>query len=123
MKSNTNELRKSIRQLIEKHCPNTNYKKVSLPILYPYVTFEITVLAISDGQHKCDLEINVVSKDVKEVERISDALVDALDHESIINTKVACDIYALKRDSVEEADKEIERRRLLFELNYYKAED
>ena len=123
MKSNTNAMRKQIRSEILQFCSNVNYRKIPQPITYPYTTFLLKELQTADGQTQCRLEVNCVAKTAEEVETLADNIQDRFDGYSHLDDKTAFEIYRLQRDIIEEEDKEIERRRLTFELNYYKRED
>ena len=123
MKSNTNAIRKQIRKEILRFCENVNYRKRPQPVKYPYAIFEIKVMQVTDGKAQCRLEINCVSNNAEEVEDIADGIWDTFDGYSYLDTHAAFETYTMQRDIVEEEDKEIERRRLIFELNYHKREE
>ncbi|MDY3240746.1 MAG: hypothetical protein SOW80_11585 [Anaerovoracaceae bacterium] len=123
MKSNTNAIRKQIRKEILRFCENVNYRKRPQPVKYPYVIFELKVMQVTDGKAQCRLEINCVSNNAAEVEDIADGIWDIFDEYSHLDASTAFETYAMQRDIVEEEDKEIERRRLIFELNYHKREE
>lgn len=123
MKSNTNAIRKQVRNGLLKFCSNVNYRKIPQPVTHPYTTFILKELQTTDGRTQCRLEINCVSRNAEEVERLADNIQDEFDGYSYLDEKTAFEIYRLQRDPVEEEDKDIERRRLIFELNYYKREE
>lgn len=123
MKSNTNAIRKQIRNVILNFCSNVNYRKIPQPASYPYTTFLLQELQTEYGKTQCRLEINCVSKNAEEVEQLADNIQDKLDGYSYLDDKTSFEVYRLQRDIIEEEDKDIERRRLTFELNYYKRED
>lgn len=122
VKSNTNAIRVQVRKEIHAFCSSVNYKKRPTPIKYPYTIFEMKELGTEDGKTKCNLEVNIVSKNLAEAMDIADSIQDLFDHYSYLDDHCAFETYRLQRNQVEEEDKTIERLRLLFELNYHKRE-
>lgn len=123
MKSNTNAIRKQLRAVMLQFCPEVDYRKRKKPVMYPYVTFLLKILQSTDGKTQCRLEVNCVAKDAAKVETMADGIWDAFDGYSFLDDHTAFEIYPQQRDIIEEEDKEIERRRLVFELNYHKREE
>ena len=123
MRSNTNAIRKQLRSVMLQFCSSVSYRKRPQPIVYPYTIFELKVLQLSDGRAQCRLEVSCVSIDAAEVENLADGIWDAFDGYSHLDTHSAFEVYQQQRDIIEEEDKEIERRRLVFELDYHKREE
>jgi len=123
MKSNTNAIRKQLRTVLLQFCPEVDYRKRRKQIVYPYITFLLKILQSTDGKTQCRLEVNCVAKDAAEVETMADGIWDIFDGYSHLDEHSAFEVYQLQRDPIEEEDKEIERRRLTFELNYHKREE
>ena len=123
MRSNTNEIRKQLRTVMLQFCPEVDYRKRRKSVVYPYATFLLKTLQSTDGKTQCRLEVNCVAKDAAEVETIADSIWDAFDGYSHLDAHSAFEVYPQQRDIIEEEDKEIERRRLIFELNYHKREE
>lgn len=123
MKSNTNAIRKQIRTEMLEFCSSVNYRKVPQPVTYPYTTFLLKELQTEDGKTQCRLEINCVARNAEEAEDLADNIQDKFDGYSHLDDKTAFEVYRLQRDTIEEEDKELERRRLTFELYYHKRED
>ena len=123
MKSNTNAIRKQLKAELIKIASSVNYRKRPLPIKYPYVMYELRELSTEDGKTKCNLEVNVVSKDPAEAVDLADKVQDLFDGYSFLDDHCAFEAYRQQRNIIEEEDKAIERIRLLFELNYHKREE
>lgn len=113
------ELRKQIQGILKTICNNVYYENGAQ--FYPYVVFEISELAYEAGKHSCQLEINVINKgeDTTVVEQIADDIEGMLDSYSYNDTLLQFRTFKGSRKIVREEDKQIKRRRLLFELYYY----
>lgn len=113
------ELRKQIQSILKTICNNVYYENGIKS--YPYVVFEITELTYDAGKHSCQLEINVINKgtDTTIVEQIADDIQKLLDSIVYSTPNLQFRVFKGARKIVREEDKQIKRRRLLFELYYY----
>lgn len=122
MKSNTNELRKRIKSVLENYA-KSYYQEAPSKHKYPYIVFELSEISTIIGKTVHKLEINCISTNNVEVENIADKVQDVLDEYNFSNDKISFYTYRGPRNTVYEEDKSIKRRRLVFELFFYSKEE
>lgn len=121
MKSNTNELRKAVKSIIDEFIP-AYYLYASEPDKFPYATFETRELQNLDGRTQVRLEVNIFTKEATTAESVADSIQDAFDHASYENEKISFYSYRDQRLRIVEDDKTIHRIRLTIELYLYSKE-
>lgn len=122
MKSNTNELRKAVKSIIDEFI-TAHYLYASEPDKFPYATFEMRELQNVDGRTQINLEVNVFTKQATTAESVADSIQDAFDHANYDGTKIAFYSYRSQRLRIVEDDKTIHRIRLNIELYLYSKEE
>lgn len=87
---------------------------------YPYITFEIHEFSSDYGKTLCQLEINCVGRGKSvDIDNMADEVQDLMNQYQYIDQGVLFRLFKATRNIVEEEDKEIVRRRLLFDLHIY----
>ena len=86
-----------------------------------YAVYTIDQIDISDGRNAYELEINVMDygADTATVENTADDIQTAFNKLVVINDSIGVYFYADRRNSVEEEDRNILRRRLTFSAYLY----
>lgn len=85
---------------------------------YPYITFDITELSDMYGTTKAQVEVNCVSRGKSaEVDDLADDVQTLLHNYYYIDSTGCFRTYKNSRSTVEEEDKNIVRRRILFDLH------
>ncbi|MCI8336973.1 MAG: hypothetical protein HFI72_07465 [Peptococcaceae bacterium] len=125
MKTNTKELRIQLKKLLETLCSRVYFNQTEFPIAYPYCIFSLISLLDDYGKRSYQLEINLIDlgKSTEKIEEIADEMQDLLDHYNFSNQLISFFSYMGQRNVVSEANKEIKRVRLLFNLYVYSREE
>lgn len=116
---------KIIREKIRTLLLTTGCNDVSVPPRtntdnYPYITFEIHEIANSYGETIGQVEVNCVGKGLSaDIDDLADEVQQLLHEYFYIDTTVAFRLFKSNRNIVEEEDKEIIRRRILFDLYFH----
>lgn len=123
MKSSTNELKKQIAAQLKSICKNTFFERAEKKE-HPYLVFELNELQCESGRVQYKFEVNCIGKgESYEVDTIADRTQDLFDDFSYQNDKISFYTYRGQRQTVYEEDKNIRRRKLTFELNFYSKEE
>ena len=88
---------------------------------YPYLVYESSELTYEYGKTQYQLEVNIVDhgEDSSVVENLSDSTQAALNKYYFINPYIEFTVYKGQRLTVKEEDKQIIRRRMLFEIQLH----
>lgn len=119
--SKTTELRKQLRAIIKAQTANVYYVEAPDTKPYPYAVHELTEISYDDGRTLMELEVNVLDygKDSSAAEEIADKIQSALHKYFFINHAIEFTVYQGMRNIVKEEDKQVIRRRLLFEVHLH----
>ena len=120
LRINTENLKKFVVRELKKACPNVAYLRATDKTPFPYVVFELEQKKQETG-YLTFIEINIFdnSKSSKAVEIIADNIEDILDDTMFDEETFTISIDLNARNNVDESDKGIQRRRLLFDAEYY----
>lgn len=116
----TEDLKKFIVRELKKACPNVAYQKATDKTPFPYVVFDFEDKKQELG-HLIFIELNIYdkSRSTKAIETIVDNIESILDDTFFNEKNFSVSIDLNTRNNVEETDKSIQRRRLLFDAEYY----
>lgn len=122
--SKTLALRKQLQSMLKTITPNVYYEEAPDNRPYPYLVFELSELTHNDGMTLLQLEINAIDygDSSARIEGIADSVQKALHKYYFINHEIQFTSYKNKRDTIKEEDKQIIRRRLLFEVRLHELE-
>ena len=127
MKTNTNKLRKKLKEIMTGALTGVTDKVYYLnfpkPPSYPYVVFELREMIVVDGRTTYQLEVDIVSKDAATTISMADKLGDALDHDAVTTADLFFHSYRSRRYAIVEEDKNIQRVHMQMDLFYYTKED
>ena len=120
LRINTENLKKFAVRELKKACPNVAYLRATDKTPFPYVVFELEQKKQETG-YLTFIEINIFdnSKSSKAVEIIADNIEDILDDTMFDEETFTISVDLNARNNVDESDKSIQRRRLLFDAEYY----
>ena len=120
LRINTENLKKFVVRELKKACPNVAYLRATDKTPFPYVVFELEQKKQETG-YLTFIEINIFdnSKSSKTVEQLADNIEDILDDTMFDEETFTISIDLNARNNVDESDKDIQRRRLLFDAEYY----
>lgn len=123
MRIDTNEIKLQITKMLEGKCKNVFFETAETEI-FPYVVYEIEQSQEEEGKISCTLEVNCIDKGTSvNVEKLADEIQEMFSEFRFENEKISFYTYKDKRQTIQEEDKKIRRRRLLFELNWYSKEE
>ena len=88
-----------------------------------YAVYTIDQIDLTDGRNSYEVEINVMDygADTSTVEDLADGIQAKFDGLIVINSDIGVYFYAERRNSVEEDDRNILRRRLTFSAYLYES--
>lgn len=88
---------------------------------YPYMTWNLELVAMESGLSLNELEVDVVDHgtDSSEAERIADEVTALLDHHYALEPAFQAAIYLERRQPIQENDKSIIWRRLTFQVRLH----
>ena len=120
LRINTENLKRFMVRELKKACPNVAYLRATDKTPLPYVVFELEHKKQETG-YLTFIEINIFddSKSSKTVEQLADNIEDILDDTMFDEETFTISIDLNSRNNVDESDKGIQRRRLLFDAEYY----
>ena len=119
-KINNKRIRLILKEIIQSIHKNASYGWISDKVKYPYVTYEYE-MRYSGNKGIGTLEINVwdLSESTEQVEDIADNLENGLNELIYNDEHTILKFYTNSRLAVLDDNKDIKRRRLLFEMQYY----
>lgn len=118
MAINTELLKIHMTSEIKTICSNVSYGEYDPDMSMPYAVFNIDDVNVEDREDK-QLEINVYSDDVKEIESIADGIANKFKHYKYINDNFLVFTKVNTRNSMNDDKSVIKRRRLLIDLYFY----
>lgn len=118
MASKTIAVRTALHTLIGSTVERRYYDHANDDAAFPYCVYSLDEVIHDEFQTVCNLEVNVMDYGTSSsaCETLADSLQAALDHYHYIDNDIEFETYADTRNVVQEEDKKIIRRRLLFEL-------
>ncbi len=114
-------LRVELQRLLKTLTTNVYYEGNQNPAVYPRLVFELNEVSYDSGKTLFQLEVNIIDygTSTRAVEDLADTVQSSLNKYYFINSEIQFSVYRGLRQKVEEDDKKIIRRRLLFEINLY----
>jgi hypothetical protein len=114
-------LRTEIQRLFKTLTTNVYYEGNQDPAVYPRLVFELNEVSYDSGKTLFQLEVNVIDygTSTRVVEDLADTVQSVLNKYYFINSEIQFRVYRGLRQKVEEDDKQIIRRRLLFEIHLH----
>lgn len=116
----------TIREKIKTVLLKTGCNDVTIPPRtnngnYPFITFELSELTHEYGKTMAQLEINCVGKGNKsiEIDTLADEVQALLHGYFYLGEDVAFRLFKAGRNTIEEEDIQIVRRRILFDLHIH----
>lgn len=119
--SKTIALRTELQKILKNVTANVEYEEANDSTPYPYVVYELTEVMHDYGKTLFELEINVFDYGMisRNVDALADSIQDTLHKYYFINEEIQFTSYKDNRNIVQEEDKQIRRRRLLFEIQLH----
>lgn len=123
--SKTLELRRQLQIIFKTVTDNIHYELAPETSPYPYLVYELSELTYSYGKVVLQLEINILDYGTSTtiVETMSDTLQNTLNKLYFINNEIQFTIYSLNKNTIQEDDKKIRRRRLTFEIQLHELKE
>lgn len=117
-------LRVELQRLFKTLTANVYYEGNQDSAIYPRLVFENSEVSYDYGKTLYQLEVNIFDygTSTKAVENLADNVQSALNKYYFINDEIQFVVYRGLRQKVEEEDKLIIRRRLLFEIQLHVME-
>ena len=114
-------LRVELQRLFKTLTTNVYYEGNQDPAVYPRLVFELSEVSYDSGKTLYQLEINIIDygTSTRVVEDLADNVQSTLNKYYFINDEIQFAVYRGLRQKVEEDDKLIIRRRLLFEIQLH----
>lgn len=114
-------LRIELQRLFKILTTNVYYEGNQDPAIYPRLVFETSEVSSSDGKTLMQLEVNILDygTSTKIAEDLADTVQKFLNKYYFINTEIQFVVYKGPRQKIQEDDKLIIRRRLLFEIQLH----
>lgn len=114
-------LRVELQRLFKTLTTNVYYEGNQDSAVYPRLVFELSEASYNSGKTLYQLEVNVIDygTSTKVTEDLADTVQTALNKYYFINSEIQFSVYRGLRQKVEEEDKLIIRRRLLFEIHLH----
>lgn len=124
--SKTLEIRKCIKQIIEECGCKAYYEVANKAVTFPYAVFEFNMMDISDNV-KRELEVTIdiwdKSEESSRIERITDNIVEALNHKLKFLNGRSLRIYGMRRRSLTDEDETLKRRQVECLVIYFDRRD
>lgn len=114
-------LRVELQRLLKTLTANVYYEGNQDPAVYPRLVFELNEVSYDSGKTLFQLEVNIIDygTSTRTVEDLADTVQSTLNKYYFINSEIQFRAYKGLRQKVEEDDKLIIRRRLLFEIHLH----
>ncbi len=114
-------LRTELQRLFKTLTTNVYYEGNQDPAVYPRLVFDLSEVTYDSGKTLYQLEINIIDygTSTKAIEELTDTVQSTLNKYYFINDEIQFAVYRGLRQKVEEDDKQIIRRRLLFEIQLH----
>lgn len=117
-------LRTELQRLFKTLTTNVYYEGNQDPAVYPRLIYDLSEVSYISGKTLYQLEINIIDHgtSTRVAEDLADTVQSALNKYYFINSEIQFSVYRGLRQKVEEEDKLIIRRRLLFEIQLHVME-
>lgn len=114
-------LRTALQTILKTKASNVYYEEAPDTHPYPYVVYELSELSHDSGRTLIQLEVNVIDRgySTSVAETLADEIQDALHKLYYIDASIQFSSYKNQRNTIKEDDKQIIRRRLLFEIHLH----
>jgi len=114
-------LRVELKKIFKTLTTNVYYEGNQDPAVYPRLVFENSEVSSSDSKTLIQLEVNIFDygTSTRVIEDLADTVQATLNKYYFINSEIQFVVYKGLRQKVEEDDKLIIRRRLLFEIQLH----
>lgn len=114
----TRKLKEELTRVIKTVVADTNHEDGTEKSSYPYATYSLTLVDFNDDESRYQFEINVVDygSDTTRVDDITDQLEDVFDRYQNITPHHQISVYKINHATIQEADRRIKHKRLLFEV-------
>lgn len=121
--SKTISLRTELQRKLKTLTTTVYYEEASDSAVYPYCVFELSELLTEANKTVYQLEINLLDHGVSTsaIEILADNIQKSLNKYFFVNAEIEFKIYQGIRQTVKEEDKQIIRRRLLFEIQLHEV--
>lgn len=116
------ELRKVIVRELRKHHDKVYYHKVPADIEFPYIVYDFPNSFMSDDQEIFNLDVDIWDNrdDTTELEALASNIWRAFNRYRYMDDNVQFSIYRENRlPPLDEQEKNIKRRKLIFQLRYF----
>ena len=119
--SKTQALKTELQRIFKTITANVYHEETRNKSTYPYLVYELSELTYSYGKTTMQLEVNVIGhgEDSSEVESIADTVQTTLNRYFFINSDIEFTVYKGSRNTIKEPDKQVIRRRMLFEVQLH----
>ena len=119
----TNKLRKALVTIFSQITPVVFYSQANSQVAFPYIVFELSLLA-DENYDSYSVEVDVWDRgnNVSNLENICDSL-EKLDRTLHNDEDLSFVMYFENKNIVIDSDKELKRRRLVFNLKLYSKEE
>lgn len=119
--SKTIALRTELQRLFKTLITNVYHEEAPDTANNPYLVYELSEVFFNYGKTVFQLEINILDygKSSSAIENLADAVQRKFNKHHYIDKNIQFTIYQGLRQTVKEEDKEIVRRRLLFEIQLH----
>lgn len=117
----TEATKRALTRLLRTLCSNVYHLQAPDDEAFPYIVYEIRELSHDDGKTLIQLEVNAIDygKNTAVVDNLADAVQSALHKYYYIDPFIEFAAYKGSRQSVQEEDKQVLRRRMLFEVHLH----
>lgn len=121
MASKTVALRSAVQAKLKTICDRVYYDHAEQNAEFPYLVFNVEEVQHDYGAISCDLEINAIDygRDTSTCETLADNVQASLDKWRYLDDDIQFSAYCDRRNSVQEEDKKIIRRRMTFEVRMH----
>lgn len=119
--SKTIALRTELQRLFKTLTTNVHYEQRPDTFSYPYLVYELRELTYDYGKTTYQMEVNILDygTSTSAAETLADQVQEALNKYHFINDKIQFIAYKGQRQTIQEDDKKVIRRRLLFEIQLH----
>lgn len=119
--SRTLALRQELTALLSEIDEKVYFEKAPQKRPYPYIVFSLSEVLYGAGKTTYQLEINVIDRneDSSIVELMADQVQEVLEQRYEMTKEIQFAVYRGLRQTVLEEEKEIVRRRMLFEVHLH----
>jgi len=114
-------LRVELKKIFKTLTTNVYYEGNQDPAVYPRLIYDLSEVSYDSGKTLYQLEVNIIyyGTSTRVIEDLADTVQATLNKYYFINSEIQFVVYKGLRQKVEEDDKLIIRRRLLFEIQLH----